>query len=332
MGRVGAPLDAAVARVWGASGRPAGAAFLAEADHLITAAHVLNLALGRDPVAVARPEQTVEIQVDFPLLAPGWRVPARIVHWVPPVPGGGGPEDVAGLRLLRSGPMGVAPVPLARVEHPFDRRVVVLGFPAVHDDGVYSVGRLRGLQASGWVQIDAEDASQFKIVSGFSGAPVWDVDAVAAVGMVVAAWSDSEVRTGYMIPASKLFEAWPQLTELTRPASPFPGLRAFREQDAESFFGRSELTDRLDTLTRAAPVVAVLGPSGVGKSSFVHAGLLPRLRARPGTVVALSRPAEAGTPLRSLALALDRAGRLAVSRCRGWTRCPRWPTNSAAGT
>lgn len=306
MGKVGAPLDAAVARVWGISGRPAGTAFLAEADHLITAAHVLNLALGRDPAAVTRPEQTVE--VDFPLLAPGRRVPARIVHWVPPVPGGGGPDDVAGLRLLRSGPMGVAPVPLARVEHPFDRRVVMLGFPAVHDDGVYSVGRLRGLQASGWVQIDVEDASQFTIVSGFSGAPVWDVDAVAAVGMVVAAWRGN-VRTGYMIPAAKLFEAWPRLTELTRPATPFPGLRAFREQDAASFFGRSELTDRLDTLTRAAPVVAVLGPSGVGKSSLVHAGLLPRLRARPGTVVALARPAEAGTPLRSLALALDRARR-----------------------
>jgi hypothetical protein len=59
---------------------------------------------------------------------------------------------------------------------------------------------------------------------------------------------------------------------------PFRGLRAFREQDAPWFFGREKFSDRLFALLSDKKLVAVVGPSGSGKSSLVHAGLLPRLR------------------------------------------------------
>ncbi len=65
-------------------------------------------------------------------------------------------------------------------------------------------------------------------------------------------------------------------------ANPYKGLRAFQEGDAADFFGRSALTDQL--LKRLAePVIngrflAVVGPSGSGKSSVVKAGLIPILR------------------------------------------------------
>ena len=62
-------------------------------------------------------------------------------------------------------------------------------------------------------------------------------------------------------------------------ALPYRGLESFREEDAGIFFGREQDTSRLLERLRAARFLAVLGPSGSGKSSLVHAGLLPALRA-----------------------------------------------------
>jgi WD40 repeat protein/DNA-binding SARP family transcriptional activator/class 3 adenylate cyclase len=64
--------------------------------------------------------------------------------------------------------------------------------------------------------------------------------------------------------------------------NPYKGLRAFTEADARDFFGRGELTLRLVTrLSEAGPgsrFLAVVGPSGGGKSSVVRAGLVPAIR------------------------------------------------------
>jgi len=64
--------------------------------------------------------------------------------------------------------------------------------------------------------------------------------------------------------------------------NPYKGLRAFTEADARDFFGRGELIQRLVTrLTEAGPgsrFLAVVGPSGGGKSSVVRAGLVPAIR------------------------------------------------------
>ncbi|HSN25304.1 MAG TPA: NACHT and WD repeat domain-containing protein, partial [Kofleriaceae bacterium] len=60
-------------------------------------------------------------------------------------------------------------------------------------------------------------------------------------------------------------------------ASPYPGLAAYRERDAEHFVGREREIENLTNRLVRAPMLAVLGPSGVGKSSFIHAGVVPRL-------------------------------------------------------
>ena len=65
--------------------------------------------------------------------------------------------------------------------------------------------------------------------------------------------------------------------------SPYPGLVPFAPEDAAVFFGRQPETQRLAELLTPTlqhgpgRFVAVVGPSGSGKSSLVHAGLLPRL-------------------------------------------------------
>lgn len=63
-------------------------------------------------------------------------------------------------------------------------------------------------------------------------------------------------------------------------ANPYKGLRAFEEADAAHFFGRSVLVDHLLTHFREQNqrFLALVGPSGSGKSSVVQAGIIPALR------------------------------------------------------
>jgi WD40 repeat protein/DNA-binding SARP family transcriptional activator len=67
--------------------------------------------------------------------------------------------------------------------------------------------------------------------------------------------------------------------------NPYKGLRAFEEADAADFFGRELLTRHLVERLHEARFLAVVGPSGSGKSSLVRAGLVPALRrgALPGS-------------------------------------------------
>ena len=58
---------------------------------------------------------------------------------------------------------------------------------------------------------------------------------------------------------------------------PFPGLATFDAAHAEYFFGRERLVAELVSRLVGSPLLAVIGPSGSGKSSAVRAGLLPAL-------------------------------------------------------
>lgn len=54
---------------------------------------------------------------------------------------------------------------------------------------------------------------------------------------------------------------------------PYPGLRPFETSEADSFFGRDADVERCVARLRADGVLAVVGPSGIGKSSVVRAGV-----------------------------------------------------------
>lgn len=67
--------------------------------------------------------------------------------------------------------------------------------------------------------------------------------------------------------------------------NPYLGLSAFQVVDAQRFFGREQLTqylyDKFQQITSASPpkprLLAIIGPSGSGKSSVARAGLVPKL-------------------------------------------------------
>lgn len=64
--------------------------------------------------------------------------------------------------------------------------------------------------------------------------------------------------------------------------NPYKGLLAFQEYDSDNFWGRDNLAgrliNRLNTNDETGRFLAVVGPSGSGKSSIVKAGLIPQLR------------------------------------------------------
>src|SRR3954471_6394482 len=64
----------------------------------------------------------------------------------------------------------------------------------------------------------------------------------------------------------------------TTAENPYKGLQAFGESDADDFYGREALVGELAAAVGDHRLVAVVGPSGIGKSSVVKAGLVPALR------------------------------------------------------
>ncbi len=60
--------------------------------------------------------------------------------------------------------------------------------------------------------------------------------------------------------------------------SPYAGLSSFQEEDASRFFGRNREVAAMSQRLRERPIMAVVGPSGVGKSSFLRAGVVPALK------------------------------------------------------
>ena len=59
--------------------------------------------------------------------------------------------------------------------------------------------------------------------------------------------------------------------------NPFPGLRPFRRNEDYLFFGRESQVDAMVDKLAATRFLAVVGPSGSGKSSLVNCGLEPTL-------------------------------------------------------
>ena len=89
---------------------------------------------------------------------------------------------------------------------------------------------------------------------------------------------------------------------------PYKGLLPFQPEDRELFFGREQLVKDLAERLRSSSVLAVVGPSGSGKSSLVRAGLVPALQG----VVGEARHAAIVTPGVHPLRQLERSGEAAL--------------------
>ena len=176
------------------------------------------------------------------------------------------------------------------------------GFPDANPrDGMVNIGEVSNclgtLEGNPVYQLFSREAAagQGEPVKGLSGGPVIVRDAVVGhlrfalmrdnqtvAGTVYACPIASVLaKTGNLLPLPDPCFGLPGLPRLPLPAAPFRNLAWFREGEAEVFFGRQrdirQMYQRL-TVEDGAPILLLYGQAGVGKSSFLDAGLLPRLR------------------------------------------------------
>jgi Tol biopolymer transport system component/energy-coupling factor transporter ATP-binding protein EcfA2 len=189
-------------------------------------------------------------------------------------------EDVAILRLQGLVPEGVKPLPLGISLHSRGHDFFSWGYRLAD---VFAGGLAAGGKIQARILYRDQPALQLlsnQIDRGMSGAPLWDVQGRRVVGMINAFWKTTRHQDAWLalaIPTETLRTVCPllQLSDLC----PYRGLEPFTEDDAEFFFGRERVVEHLLERLRQEPrFLAVLGPSGSGKSSLVQAGLIPRLR------------------------------------------------------
>jgi hypothetical protein len=296
---------------------PVGVGFVVGERHVVTCAHVINTALGRDKQAQGPPGDNVRVLIEFPLLDSGEGAPARrarVSAWSPPPSGSaavGG--DVAGLVIVGEPlPAGASPARLlAAGEVTPGTQVAFFGYPGDpprKKDGAWATTRWRGRVGGGVIQIDADPGSAVRTQPGYSGSPavIRDGQGDAVAGILQSASPDATMRDARIVPAASLAEAWPAvLGDVLVPDCPYPGLSAFGKHDAEKgyFVGREDEVRALLGVLEAEPMAAVVGPSGVGKSSLVGAGLIPEYEQR-GWRTLMFRPG--ADPFSALARALLR--------------------------
>jgi WD40 repeat protein/energy-coupling factor transporter ATP-binding protein EcfA2 len=110
----------------------------------------------------------------------------------------------------------------------------------------------------------------------------------------------------------------PEAPVLNAHLNPWRGLQPYEPEHADIFFGRGNAVETLSAAVRAERLIVVTGPSGIGKSSLVRAGLLPALAnselrtriVRPGSQPLAAITAAGVERNRDLLLVIDQAEEL----------------------
>jgi WD40 repeat protein len=290
--------ESSVVRVVGwASGRPtAGLGVLVGRAHVVTCAHVVNVALGRTPREQSQPGAPEWVQLEFPLLPD---VPVRLAQvatWVPPAADGFGSGDVAGLLLRETAPSEAEPARFMASMPVLRASLRVYGYPDIppRPAGAWVDLDLKGGVGGQLIQVESRGDQTVKAQPGYSGSPVWEDESGQVVGLLHATGAAQQPdRDAYLIPGATVAAAWEeQFDYLLVPPNPYRGLAPFTAENASLFFGREEDITQLANRVRSQPVTVVVGQSGVGKSSLVRAGLVARLQQEgPWSVALVKRPA-----------------------------------------
>ncbi|MFD7665755.1 trypsin-like peptidase domain-containing protein [Streptomyces sp. NPDC059788] len=172
--------------------RAVGAGVLLGDDTVLTCAHVVNSALGRDRYDQTLPAPGRTVRVRLPHVAPDRELTAQVepALWSPPraTAGGRAPVppgalihhgDLAVLRLPGAAPPGAEPAPF--LPHSYGNEVIALWASGHPLPTVRAVPRV---SAPPWVALDVVGGTEVK--EGFSGGPLWDRERQAVVGLVVA--------------------------------------------------------------------------------------------------------------------------------------------------
>ncbi|MDD1427566.1 serine protease [Dolichospermum sp. ST_sed9] len=204
----------AIARIYNTNNVVIGAGFLISNQYLLTCAHVVTAALGLPPETVSKPSQ--RIQFDFPFINREEKLNAEVDFWLPYQSYQSDPQkigDIAGLKLHNKViPDKVQPICL-KTSYKSNHTFRIFGFPNQRTDGVWAYGTLKDTLPNGWGQMEGQEKG-YRVEGGFSGAPIWDDEEKAVVGMAVAEDKNEQRRVSFFLPTQALFSAWTELSSL----------------------------------------------------------------------------------------------------------------------
>jgi hypothetical protein len=197
----------------------AGIGVVAGDGRIVTCAHVVNEALGRDAAEQTEPSSDAVIMIDFPLLgnaASALSYKCKLAAWRPPPRGDTPGQDIAGLELVEGVlPREAAPARMMDPTSVHNAPVQIFGYPVIAKDprpnGVRATLRLVGTVSGGLIQLDDDGNAAFRAEQGFSGSPVVAQDAAGdlVVGVFAMASASKQAKDSYATPISAILEAWP---------------------------------------------------------------------------------------------------------------------------
>ncbi|MEU3290435.1 serine protease [Streptomyces longwoodensis] len=183
--------------------QPVGAGVLITRRMVLTCAHVVNSALGRDRFAAPEPSRGQPVALRLPHIDRDRVLTGRVVSglWRPPrsrqttehpspPPVGMLPYygDLAVLELDGDAPTGAEPAPFLA---PRDGNEVVAQWASGH--ALPTLRAIPRVSAHPWIALDVLGG---RVVDGFSGGPLWDRERQAVVGLVVAAHETGPEQLG----------------------------------------------------------------------------------------------------------------------------------------
>ncbi|MFG2290296.1 trypsin-like peptidase domain-containing protein [Streptomyces sp. NPDC048595] len=169
-----------------------GAGVLVAERLVLTCAHVVNSALGRERFTQDLPGRSETVTLRLPHVAAGTDLTARVVPemWVPPRARAAGNDpvrpgrlpyhgDLAVLELAAAPPQGAEPAPF--LQHNYAGETIALWASGNPLPTLRAVPRV---SAPPWIALDVLGGAQ--VTEGFSGGPLWDRERQAVVGLVAA--------------------------------------------------------------------------------------------------------------------------------------------------
>ncbi|QFZ19878.1 P-loop NTPase family protein [Saccharothrix syringae] len=286
-------------------GAPVGAGVLLAPDLVLTCDHVVPVDRVRVVLVHAGHESAAAVEFRAPVT-------------------GDGRGDLAVLRL--DAPADATAAPLRAPRALADHGYLVQGFAGGHH--AEARGRLGGRVGPGWVQMDDARGFGHVLDRGFSGAPVWDDEVGAVVGLVVAAHRPA--RGGYLLPVDEVVRWWPAAAAFTGWRLDLDdafathwlprarGVEPHEPTGTSRFVGRRRVLEELAGHLAAEPdgrVRVVTGAPGSGKSAVLARTAVLACRATrhlvpPGELTA------APPPVGGLTVAVHARGRTAADVVR----------------
>ncbi|MFI1970586.1 nSTAND1 domain-containing NTPase [Streptomyces cinnamoneus] len=286
-------LLAGLVRVTDARGTTVGTGFVARRGLVLTCAHVVTMAGAGPGAAVGLVRHTDGAQ---------WRGTVRTDPW-------GGAEDGDDVAVVDvpDAPE-EARLPLGTTASAARRRFATYGYPKGRPvDGTPGECLLLPTPTTdnGFRVFQIESR---QVTYGFSGAPVWDGETEAVVGMVKSVYGVRDVVAGpgdkgrftvpadragrltdtaYMIPVEELRQRCPDL-RFGEDDRPYRGLEFF--DDPRFYFGREAVTHKLIETLTGRGIAVLVGTSGSGKSSLLRAGLAKGLDGLTTDLASRARP------------------------------------------